>query len=76
MKKQELIKLINSFTTDIEFKYNSKFGAIIPLKMGENITIGYGEDDDVVVKTAEEVMAYPFIDGKCLNEICEEIDFG
>ena len=75
MKKQELIKLINSFTTDIEFKYNNKFGAIMPLKKGENITIGYGDDDDVIVKTAEEAMSYPFIDGKCLNDICEFVDF-
>ena len=77
MTKQKLINWINSFTTDIEFSYKGISGLIMPLsqwKGEENITLGYG-DEDVVLKTAEEVVKYPMFNGRCLSEIIGEIEF-
>jgi len=76
MKNQDLLKLIDSFTKDIEFEYKGIHGLIEPLSRDKNITLSYG-DDDVVLKTADEVMAYPIpiFDRKCLNDICEQTEF-
>jgi hypothetical protein len=79
VKAQEVINWINAFSHDIEFSYNGVRGVIMPLsaKEGEeNITLGYGDNDGIVCKSAEEVMAYPIFDGKSLNEICENVEFG
>ena len=74
MEIQELHDLISSFTKDIEFQYNGVNGLIMPLAQNENITLCYG-DDDVVLKTTDEVMQHPMFDGKSLNEICEFVSF-
>ena len=78
MNKNDLLKWINAFTTDIEYTFNGKRGVIIPLsnrKGKENITLCYG-DEDVILKTADEVMAYPLFDGKSFNDISEKMVFG
>lgn len=75
MNKKDLCDLIASFTMDIGFEYKGLHGLIFPGSAGGTITLYYGDDEEAVLQTAEEVMAYPMFDGKCFNDICETIDF-
>jgi len=74
MNKKELHNLIDSFATDIEFSYKGTKGLIMPLHRDINITLCYG-DDDVILKTADEVMQYPMFNGQSLNDVCELVLF-
>jgi len=70
MKRRELYQLIDSFAIDIQFEYHGVNGLIMPLHRDNNITLLYGEDE-AVLKTPDEVMAYPMFGGKSLKDICE-----
>ncbi|HAP14781.1 MAG TPA: hypothetical protein DCZ00_06875 [Lactococcus sp.] len=64
---------IDSLTDDIEFSFNGKHGAIMPFNRS-NISLGYdGEVTDVT--SVEAAMSTPFIEGKNLNEIAEQLEF-
>lgn len=74
MKAQDLKSWIDSLTDDIEFSYNGKDGAICPISRAD-ISLCYN-GDEVTVRSVDAAMSTPFIAGKSLNEICEQIQFG
>ncbi len=74
MSAQELRELIDSLTTDIEFTYDGKRGAICPFNR-QNICVTY-DGSDIELSSIDDAMSEPFIDGKSLNEISELLDIG
>lgn len=72
MKAEDLKKWIASMTQDIDFSYKGIFGSICPFSEND-IALGYG-DIEVGVKSVDEAMDYPLIDGKSLNEMAELIE--
>ncbi len=74
MNAEDLIDWIDSLTADIEFEYQGILGAICPYSRTD-ISFCYG-DDDIKCSSIDEVMTTPFITGRPLKDICEEITFG
>ncbi|GHU38822.1 hypothetical protein FACS1894105_13140 [Clostridia bacterium] len=77
MTKSDLYNQIASLASHIEFDYNGKSGLIDPINKDE-IHLAYNTySDDVIEKALSlpEVMQEPLFDGKCLNDICEDIEF-
>lgn len=71
MKPEKLFELIDSLAGDIDFEYNGKHGAVCPFSR-EDIAVSYG-DDAHSHTCIEDVMNDKMFDGKCLNEISEQI---
>lgn len=57
---------------DIEFEYNGVSGAICPFSR-EDIAVKYG-DSEHTFDSVDALMNEPFIDGKPLKDICEQLD--
>lgn len=72
MKREELRESIGKMMLDVEFSYNGVDGSVCPISENE-IGIMYDEQEDTV-RSVDELMSTPFIDGKTLNEVCEELD--
>ena len=73
MSEKELRDWIDSLTADIEFLYLGVWGSICPFSR-EDISVSYG-DDEKTFHSIEDVMNEPFITGKPLKDICEDIEF-
>lgn len=73
MKAQDLRDWIDSLTDDIEFEYQGKWGSICPFSR-EDISLCYDEQE-VTVFSVDAAMKEPFIAGRSLEEISEEIQF-
>lgn len=73
MSKDELKTWIDSLTQDITFQYLGVWGSICPFSRTE-IALAYG-DDAYDCDSIDAAMAFPFMAGKSLNDICEDIDF-
>lgn len=73
MNANELINWIDRLTVDIEFRYRGAWGSICPFSR-EEISLCY-DGEEVTVHSVEAAMNTPFITGKSLQEICEEIEF-
>lgn len=71
MKSTELRDWIDSLTDDIEFQYQGKWGAICPFNR-QNISLCY-DGKELTVSSVDEAMTEPFIDGRSLEEISEEL---
>ena len=71
MKKNELKELIDSLSQDIEFSYNGVLGSICPFSRND-ISLEYN-GETVDVDSVEAAMKQPFIDGRSLSELCEEL---
>lgn len=71
MKADELKKWIDSLTQDIDFQYRGQTGSICPFTRSE-ISLSFGKNE-VTVHSVEEAMKEPFIFGRSLEEICEEL---
>lgn len=72
MKMTELRELIDSLAQDIDFEYCGKLGSICPFDRND-ISLCYN-DHEVTVDSVDAAMTTPFIDGKSLEEVCEELD--
>lgn len=72
MNDQSLRDWIDSLTADIEFKYNGVWGSICPFNRS-NISLCYG-DYEITVHSIDEAMNTPFIDGKTLSQISEQLE--
>lgn len=71
MKANELYDFIDSLTSDIDFEYDGKHGAICPFSRTD-ISLSY--DDEAHDHTSiADVMNDKIFNGKCLNEISEQI---
>ena len=71
MKAQDLRDWIDSLTDDIEFQCQGKWGAICPFNR-QYISLCY-EGQEVTVTSVDAAMKEPFIAGKSLEEISEEL---
>ena len=72
MKAQDLRDWIDSLTQDIEFEYCGKPGSICPFSH-QNISLCY-DGEEVTVSSIDAAMNEPFIQGKSLADVCEELD--
>lgn len=72
MNLEKLYKQIDLLAGDIDFEYNGKHGSICPFS-SIDIALSYGEEahDHTSVFDA---MNDKMFDGKCLNEIAEQIE--
>ncbi len=74
MHAKELSEWIDSLTDDIEFQYDGKYGVISPWNR-QDISLCY--DEQVTrVHSIDKAMTTPFIEGKTLEELVENIIFG
>ena len=71
MKGKQLREWIDSLTQDIDFVYDGVPGSICPFSR-DYISLCYGENE-MTVASVEEAMSTPFIRGKSLNEVCDEL---
>ena len=74
MKEAELQSRIESLFSHILFRYQGRDCGIDPISRTD-IDVWYG-DEARNFTSVEEVMRTPFFDGKTLQDICGEIDFG
>ena len=72
MSAKELCDWIDSLTQDIDFEYRGKFGSICPFSRS-NISLCY-DGNEVTVHSVEEAMTVPFVDGRSLSVISEELN--
>ncbi len=73
MKSKQLYELIDSLTSDIDFEYDGKHGAVCPFSRTD-IDVSYG-DEVHSHSSINDVMADRIFNGKCLSEISEQIVF-
>lgn len=76
LSKEELLDILKKCCDDVSFEYHGKPCGITPL-VADGIPTYYvwcGEDQ-MAFKSAEETMETPWFDEKCLNDICEQLDF-
>lgn len=73
MKPEDLRKWIDGLTQDISFEYLGIGGSICPFNR-QDIAVAYG-DDTMDCTSIDEVMNTPFIAGKPLQDICQDIEF-
>lgn len=73
MSAQKLREWIDSLTADIEFLYMGVWGSICPFSR-QDISVSYG-DDERTFTSIDAVMNEPFITGKPLKDICEDMEF-
>ena len=71
MKASELRGWIDSLTDDIEFQYQGKWGAICPFSR-KNISLCY-DGQEVTVDSIDAAMKEPFVAGRSLEEMSEDI---
>lgn len=74
MKAEDLYKLIDKMLPDIEFEYKGVSGAICPFSH-TNVSVSYG-DMERTFDSLDALMNAPFIEGKPLKDICDQIDIG
>ncbi len=72
MKPNKLAEMIDSLTSDIDFEYKGKHGAVCPFSRTD-IALSYGEEAHSHT-SVEDVMNDKMFDGKCLKEISEQIE--
>ena len=72
MKAAELFKLLDKMLVDLEFEYMGISGVICPFSQ-EDIAVKYG-DQEHIFDSLDALMNEPFIDGKPLKDICEQLD--
>ena len=72
MTAPELRAWIDSLTQDIDFAYRGKFGSIGPFHREDSALCydGYAVD----AHSVDEAMTLPFICGRSLSELCEQLD--
>lgn len=71
MKAIELKAMITGLTQDIDFEYQGKSGSICPFSHSD-ISLSY-DGQEITVDCVDSAMSAPFINGKSLAEVCEEL---
>lgn len=72
MNVQDLRAWIDSLTDDIVFRYKGVIGSICPFNRSD-ISLCYG-DYEISVKSVDDAMTTPFVDGYSISEICDDIE--
>lgn len=71
MKAIELKAVIASLAQDIDFEYRGKRGSICPFSHSD-ISLSY-DGKEITIESVDAAMSVPFVDGKSLTEVCEEL---
>ncbi|MDY4920556.1 MAG: hypothetical protein SO119_05725 [Phascolarctobacterium sp.] len=71
MTQEELREAIASLVTDIEYCYNGVDGAICPIN-AKHIDLSYGEDWGTYA-SVDDAMNAKILNGKSLNDVCQEL---
>lgn len=71
MNTKQLRGLIDGLSQDIDFEYKGADGSICPFSR-DNISLCY-DGQEVTVSSVDDAMSTPFIHGKSLNEVCEDL---
>lgn len=71
MDATQLRRLIDDLSQDIDFTYKGVDGSICPFSR-DNISLCY-DGQEVTVNSVDKAMSTPFIHGKSLNEVCDEL---
>lgn len=71
MSAKELFDWIDSLSQDIDFEYHGKSGSICPFSRSD-ISLCYN-GEEVTVHSVEAAMREPFIDGRSLEELAEDL---
>lgn len=77
MTKSDLKKMIENAVDLFEFEYDGREGNIDPYYIPETKSMEYllyFDGNEKIVKSIEEVMGTPFIDGKNLNDLAAFIE--
>ena len=72
MNAKDLRAWIDDLTHDIDFAYQGKFGSICPFSR-EDIALCY-DGYAVDAHSVDDAMNIPFICGKSLSQICDQLD--
>ena len=73
MNAKQLHGLIDDLSQDIDFTYKGADGSICPFSR-DNISLCY-DGQEITVGSVDEAMSTPFIQGKSLNEVCDDLAF-
>lgn len=73
MKQSDLRNWIDSLTQDIDFSYKGRPGSICPFSRSD-IALCY-DGFCMNVCSVEAAMQAPFINGKSLNDLCDQLNF-
>lgn len=73
MTSKDIYELIDGLTQDIYLSYKGKHGVIVPISRS-NIRLCFGGGKSIQVDSVEGAMKTPFIDGKSLDEIADELE--
>lgn len=73
MNALDLKKWINSLTQDITFQYKGKTGSICPFSPTD-ISLSY-DGEEISVDSVDKAMKIPFINGKSLEGLCQQLFF-
>lgn len=71
MNATQLRRLIDDLSQDIDFIYKGVDGSICPFSR-DNISLCY-DGQELTVGSVDEAMSTPFIQGKSLNEVCDDL---
>lgn len=72
MKANDLRNWIDSLSQDIDFSYKGVLGSICPINR-QDIDLCFG-DSFAHADSVDDAMKIPFIDGKSLNDVVEQLD--
>ncbi len=72
MTYREFLDILSDHYDDYEFEYRGKRGAIC---MFENEIIAGYDGSEMRFNNLEEVLKTPFVDGKLLKDVAEELIF-
>ncbi len=73
MTIQEIYDLIDGLTQDIYISYKGKHGVIVPLSRS-NIRLCFDGGRSIQVDSVATAMKTPFIEGKSIVEVANEIE--
>ncbi len=73
MSLEDLRKAIESIATENYFGYKGKHGCVEPISSQQFFLVYDGETTEV--HSIDDIMNTPFIDGKSLNEVFDELDY-
>lgn len=71
MTGTEIFNKMADHQDDYEFVYKEKTGAVCIFD--DKVIIGYN-GNEIVLNSLQEAMDTPFLDGKSLNEVADEIE--
>lgn len=76
LSKDELLDILKGCCDDVSFEYHGKPCGVTPLaEDGIPTYYAWCGEEQFDFASAETTMKTAFFDGKCLNDICEQLEF-